>query len=89
MRAAFVFALFSAIPGLALAQTGASGAIAGVMGGYFVLYPRSRVLTLIPLIVFWEIIELQAIFLLLTLSVILFNLVADLLYFKLDPRVKT
>ena len=30
---------------------------------------------------------LQAIFLLLTLSVIFFNLVADLLYFKLDPRV--
>jgi peptide/nickel transport system permease protein len=30
---------------------------------------------------------LQAAFLLLTLSVILFNLVADLLYFKLDPRV--
>jgi ABC-type dipeptide/oligopeptide/nickel transport system permease component len=30
---------------------------------------------------------LQAAFLLLTFSVILFNLVADLLYFKLDPRV--
>jgi ABC-type dipeptide/oligopeptide/nickel transport system permease component len=30
---------------------------------------------------------LQACFLLLTLSVIFFNLVADLLYFKLDPRV--
>jgi len=30
---------------------------------------------------------LQAIFLLLTLSVIVFNLVADLLYVKLDPRV--
>jgi ABC-type dipeptide/oligopeptide/nickel transport system permease component len=30
---------------------------------------------------------LQAAFLLLTLSVILFNLLADLLYFKFDPRV--
>ena len=30
---------------------------------------------------------LQAIFLLLTMSVIFFNLIADLLYFKLDPRV--
>jgi ABC-type dipeptide/oligopeptide/nickel transport system permease component len=30
---------------------------------------------------------LQGAFLLLTLSVILFNLIADLLYFKLDPRV--
>ena len=28
---------------------GASGAIAGVMGGYFLLYPRARVLTLVPL----------------------------------------
>jgi ABC-type dipeptide/oligopeptide/nickel transport system permease component len=32
---------------------------------------------------------LQGAFLLLTLAVILFNLVADLLYFKLDPRVQT
>ena len=32
---------------------------------------------------------LQGAFLLLTLSVILFNLIADLLYFKLDPRVTT
>ncbi len=47
-----------------LPTIGASGAIAGVMGAYFVLYPRSRVLTLIPLIIIWEIVELPAIFLL-------------------------
>jgi membrane associated rhomboid family serine protease len=42
---------------------GASGAIAGVMGAYFVLYPQSRVLTLIP--IFWfEVIEVPAIVLL-------------------------
>ena len=29
-------------------MVGASGAIAGVMGGYLVLYPHSRVLTLFP-----------------------------------------
>ncbi len=40
---------------------GASGAIAGVMGAYFVLYPRSRILTLIPLFVFVELIEVPAI----------------------------
>ena len=51
-------------PGSTLPMIGASGAIAGVMGAYFVLYPQSRVLTLIPLIVFWEIVELPAIFLL-------------------------
>jgi membrane associated rhomboid family serine protease len=29
---------------------GASGAIAGVMGAYFILHPRARILTLIPII---------------------------------------
>ena len=51
-------------PTSTLPTIGASGAIAGVMGAYFVLFPKSRVLTLIPLIIFWEIIELPAIFLL-------------------------
>ncbi len=51
-------------PESTLPMIGASGAIAGVMGAYFVLYPHSRVLTLIPLIIFWEIIELPAIMLL-------------------------
>jgi membrane associated rhomboid family serine protease len=51
-------------PTSTLPTIGASGAIAGVMGAYFVLYPTSRVLTLIPLIVFWEVIELPAILLL-------------------------
>jgi membrane associated rhomboid family serine protease len=46
-----------------LPTIGASGAIAGVMGAYFVLYPRSRVLTLIPWI-FLQIVELPAIVLL-------------------------
>jgi membrane associated rhomboid family serine protease len=42
---------------------GASGAIAGVMGAYFVLYPHSRVLTFIPFPLF-NIVEVPAIFLL-------------------------
>src|SRR4026209_1144918 len=46
-----------------LPTIGASGAIAGVMGAYFVLYPHSRVLTLIPWI-FIQVVELPAIFLL-------------------------
>jgi len=50
-------------PTSTLPTIGASGAIAGVMGGYFVLYPHSRVLTLIPWI-FIQIVELPAIFLL-------------------------
>jgi membrane associated rhomboid family serine protease len=39
---------------------GASGAIAGVLGGYIVMYPRARVLTLIFLIIFFTFIELPA-----------------------------
>lgn len=42
-------------------MVGASGAIAGVMGAYFVLYPRSRIVTLVPLFIFIEIIEVPAI----------------------------
>ncbi len=43
-------------------MVGASGAIAGVMGAYFVLYPHSRVVTLIPIIFFFQIVEIPAIF---------------------------
>ena len=41
---------------------GASGAIAGVMGAYFILYPRARVLTLIPIIIIPYFIEIPAFF---------------------------
>ena len=51
-------------PQSTLPTIGASGAIAGVMGAYFVLYPHSRVLTLIPFIIYFDIVELPAIFLL-------------------------
>jgi membrane associated rhomboid family serine protease len=43
---------------------GASGAIAGVMGAYFLLYPQSRILTVVFLIVFLDIVEIPAVFLL-------------------------
>jgi membrane associated rhomboid family serine protease len=41
---------------------GASGAIAGVMGAYFVLLPRSRILVLIFLFVFIDVVEVPAVF---------------------------
>ena len=52
---AFLFPL-SEIPSI-----GASGSIAGVLGAYLVLYPRARVVTFLPLIVYWAIAELPAI----------------------------
>jgi len=39
---------------------GASGAIAGVMGAYFVLYPRAKVITLIPILFYPLFVELPA-----------------------------
>jgi membrane associated rhomboid family serine protease len=40
---------------------GASGAIAGVMGGYFVLFPRAKILTLLPIFIFIQIVTVPAI----------------------------
>ncbi|NUR52891.1 MAG: rhomboid family intramembrane serine protease [Acidobacteria bacterium] len=48
---------FSTVP-----MVGASGAIAGVMGAYFVLYPQSRVLTAVFVLIFFDIVEIPAIF---------------------------
>jgi membrane associated rhomboid family serine protease len=39
---------------------GASGAIAAVLGGYILLYPRARVLTVVLIILFFTVIELPA-----------------------------
>ncbi|MBZ5598168.1 MAG: rhomboid family intramembrane serine protease [Acidobacteriia bacterium] len=62
----FPYLVFYLVTGIAAAIThillnlgspvptiGASGAIAGIMGAYFLLYPRARVLTIVPLIVFF------------------------------------
>jgi membrane associated rhomboid family serine protease len=44
----------------AVPTVGASGAIAAVLGGYALLYPRARVITLIFIIIFFTIVELPA-----------------------------
>src|SRR5215212_9486988 len=49
-------------PNSIVPMVGASGAIAGVMGAYFVLYPRSRIVTLVPIFFFIQIFEVPAIF---------------------------
>jgi len=67
------FALFYLAAGLAAAalqvwadpnsqipMVGASGAIAGVMGGYLLLYPRARVDVLIVIVIFFRIVTVPA-----------------------------
>jgi membrane associated rhomboid family serine protease len=47
-------------PQSAIPTIGASGAIAGVMGCYFVLFPRARVVALVPIFIFIQVIVLPA-----------------------------
>ena len=61
VAAAFGHMLLNA--GSMLPTIGASGAIAGVMGAYFIMYPHSRVLTLVPIFLY-DVIEVPAIALL-------------------------
>ena len=49
------------VPDSTIPMVGASGAVAGVMGAYFVLYPHSRIVTLLPFI-FIQIVEVPAVF---------------------------
>jgi membrane associated rhomboid family serine protease len=51
-----------AAPTSSMPSLGASGAIAGVLGAYMTLYPKARVLTLIPLGFFVEVVRIPAIF---------------------------
>jgi rhomboid family protein len=47
-------------PNAAVPTVGASGAIAAVLGGYALLYPRARVVTVIFIIIFFTFVELPA-----------------------------
>jgi membrane associated rhomboid family serine protease len=51
-------------PGSSIPSIGASGAIAGVLAAYFMLFPHSRVLTLIPIFFFLRLISIPAVVLL-------------------------
>jgi membrane associated rhomboid family serine protease len=48
-------------PGSEVPSIGASGAVAGVLGGYLLLFPRARVVTVVFIIFFFTILELPAI----------------------------
>jgi membrane associated rhomboid family serine protease len=47
-------------PGSDIPTLGASGAVAGVLGGYLLLFPRARVVTVVFIIFFFTILELPA-----------------------------
>ena len=55
-----VQAVFS--PGSVVPMIGASGAISGVLGAYFLTFPQARVLTLVPIVIIFYLIELPAYF---------------------------
>ena len=60
-----LFAQAMATPHSAYPIIGASGAISGVLGAYFVMFPRARVLTLVVLPFFFTTVRLPAMLLLL------------------------
>ncbi len=47
-------------PSSTIPLVGASGAIAGVLGAYFLLFPRHRILTLIPIFIFITTVRIPA-----------------------------
>lgn len=49
-------------PSSAVPTIGASGAIAGVMGAYILRFPQARIVTLIPLIIFFTTVRIPAVF---------------------------
>ncbi|HEX3033532.1 MAG TPA: rhomboid family intramembrane serine protease [Thermodesulfobacteriota bacterium] len=51
-----IFSINSTIP-----MVGASGAISGILGAYILFFPRSRILTLVPIFFFIQIIEIPAV----------------------------
>ena len=48
-------------PGSVVPMVGASGAIAGVSGAYFLFFPGARVVTLVPIFFFLQVIEVPAV----------------------------
>ena len=58
LLAGYVHVMFA--PGSAVPTVGASGAIAGVMGGYLLLFPRAKVDILLIIVIFFRVFTLPA-----------------------------
>ena len=57
-----VFAQAWAAPQSTLPLVGASGAISGVLGAYLLTYPRAKILTLVPVFIFFYMMDVPAFF---------------------------
>src|SRR3972149_9464533 len=60
--AVYIFAFMN--PGSTTPMVGASGAVSGVLGAYLVLFPRAKVLTLIPFGFYMQVVRIPAVFVL-------------------------
>jgi membrane associated rhomboid family serine protease len=60
--AAAVIAQVLSDPSSPVPMVGASGAVAGILGAYLILYPRARILTLVPVFIIFFTIEVPAFF---------------------------
>ncbi|HEO63864.1 MAG TPA: rhomboid family intramembrane serine protease [Candidatus Omnitrophica bacterium] len=47
-------------PASAMPTIGASGAISGILAAYLMLYPAAKIVTLIPLFIFWQVVKIPA-----------------------------
>lgn len=55
---------YSLMPDSSIPMLGASGAVAGVLGAYFVMFPNSTIKTLVPVFIFLTTVDIPAYFML-------------------------
>ncbi|MBI2196963.1 rhomboid family intramembrane serine protease, partial [Candidatus Daviesbacteria bacterium] len=58
------FLQYFVMPSSSIPMLGASGAVAGVLGAYYVLFPHSRIKTIVPFFGFASVVEIPAPFML-------------------------
>jgi membrane associated rhomboid family serine protease len=56
------FAHIAMNAGSNLPAIGASGCIAGILGAYFLLFPKAKIVALLPIFIFWTLVEIPAFF---------------------------
>jgi len=55
------FAQIALDPNSKVPSLGASGAIAGVLGSYLIMFPRNKVRVLLPIFIIWTVVSLPAV----------------------------